>query len=622
MPVPHRDLGPILQKHGFGEIKKIGEGSFGKALLVQQEDGTKRSQRLPEEQVLRWVTQALLALKYIHERHVLHRDLKSGNFFICRSGNLKMGDFGIAKVLSNTLACARTQTLGSIRMIGTPYYLSPEVCQEKPYAWPSDIWAMGCILYELCALKVPFDAPNISTLVQRICRGPTPTLPSSYSDFLRQLCTEMLHRTLVSRRERRFVFPCSDSVDANVVRNQTQRPSAEAILQRPPMQAMVKFMLEEAQAAQEGRMSSGSQKMHELPPPPPPVAPSVTGPYAEFAGSYRKGDLIEYHSSTHKEWLPAQIIDADQDGRIVIDLKPGTWIARATQALQVRPRRSSPPPPPPVAPPMRQKSPMRQMSPRRQRSPSVGRARDFGLPMCLGVDAIGVADGCFNVGCLRREASPWHRAGSREVSPRRQREPSPSIGSPYLEQAPPFGRPSRAVNAAGEAYARLTGCVGQAKKFTRMFSDTGNPFSSVEVAPYDTAIVVDWDKDAQLVDGDLDVIVNNVRNKGKGEGIRYYERQASGEYLELTDTNPFKGIYCTDFSTPEVVDWDGDGHLDLIASAGSIGDALAGGSIRFFKRQSDGSLVEQKGYANPFSGIKGELAFGIQLSAGDWDAAV
>lgn len=478
MPVPHRDLGPILQKHGFGEIKKIGEGSFGKALLVQAEDGTKlvckavdvsaassketqdalkesrllaalkhpyivryrhslhehgwlcifmdyceggdlskviesakrRGQRLPEEQVLRWITQALLALKYIHERHVLHRDLKSGNFFICRSGNLKMGDFGIAKVLSNTLACARTQ-------IGTPYYLSPEVCQEKPYAWPSDIWAMGCILYELCALKVPFDAPNISTLVQRICRGPTPSLPTAYSDFLRQLCTEMLHR------------------------NQSQRPSAESILQRPPMQAMVKHMLEEAQAAQEGRDRTGSDSQRQeatLPPPPPPVVPSVSGPYAEFAGSYRKGDLIEYHSSTHKEWLPAQIIDADQDGRIVIDLKPGTWIARATKAIQVRPRRSSPAPsaPPPQVPPMRQRSPMRQMSPRRQRSPSVGRARDF-------------------AGLGLREPSPWHRAGSREASPRRHREPSPIVGSPYLEQAPPFGRPSRAVNAAGAAIAGL-----------------------------------------------------------------------------------------------------------------------------------------------------------------------
>ncbi|OLP85947.1 Serine/threonine-protein kinase Nek1 [Symbiodinium microadriaticum] len=293
MPLAHRDFSSVLTKHGFAEIKKIGEGSFGKALLVQTEDGTKlvckavdvssassketqdavkesrllaalkhpyivryrhsfiengwlcifmdyceggdlskviesakrRGQRLPEDQILRWITQALLALKYIHEKHVLHRDLKSGNFFISSSGNLKMGDFGIAKVLSSTLACARTQ-------IGTPYYLSPEVCQEKPYTWPSDIWAMGCILYELCALKVPFDAPNISALVQRICRGPTPTLPTS-SDFLRQLCNaEMLQR------------------------NPGHRPSAEAILQRPPMQAMVKHMLEEAPPPRELRLSS------------------------------------------------------------------------------------------------------------------------------------------------------------------------------------------------------------------------------------------------------------------------------------------------------------------------------------------------------------------------------
>ncbi|CAJ1397436.1 unnamed protein product [Effrenium voratum] len=472
MPVPHRDLGPLLGKHGFGEVKKIGEGSFGKALLVQAEDGAKlvckavdvsaassketqdaikesrllaalkhpyivryrhsfheqgwlcifmdyceggdlskiiesakrRSQRLPEEQVLRWITQALLALKYIHEKHVLHRDLKSGNFFISSSGNLKMGDFGIAKVLSSTLACARTQ-------IGTPYYLSPEVCQEKPYAWPSDIWAMGCILYELCALKVPFDAPNISTLVQRICRGPTPALPSSYSDFLRQLNTEMLSR------------------------NPAHRPSAETILQRPPMQAMVKHMLEEAQAAQEGRdrMSSG-HKTHDtpLPPPPPPApAPGVSGPYADFAGTYRKGDFIEYHSSTHKEWLPAQIIDADQEGRIVIDLKPGTWIARAAQAMQVRPRRTSPPVPAPAV------APMRQRSPRRQRSPSVGRpAREF---------------------AILREPSPWHRpGGSREPSPRRHREPSPLAGgSPHPEPSAPFGRPSRSVNAAGAVIAGL-----------------------------------------------------------------------------------------------------------------------------------------------------------------------
>lgn len=249
---------------------------------------------------------------------------------------------------------------------------------------------------------------------------------------------EIIHRERVGNSS-----PSLDSstVGLRAAGNQSQRPSAESILQRPPMQAMVKHMLEEAQAAQEGRDRTGSDSQRQeatLPPPPPPVVPSVSGPYAEFAGSYRKGDLIEYHSSTHKEWLPAQIIDADQDGRIVIDLKPGTWIARATQAIQVRPRRSSPAPsaPPPQVPPMRQRSPMRQMSPRRQRSPSVGRARDF-------------------AGLGLREPSPWHRAGSREASPRRHREPSPIVGSPYLEQAPPFGRPSRAVNAAGAAIAGL-----------------------------------------------------------------------------------------------------------------------------------------------------------------------
>mmetsp|Transcript_27387 Transcript_27387/g.63800 ORF Transcript_27387/g.63800 Transcript_27387/m.63800 type:complete len:475 (+) Transcript_27387:60-1484(+) len=474
MPLAHRDFSSVLTKHGFTELKKIGEGSFGKALLVQTEDGTKlvckavdvssaspketqdavkesrllaalkhpyivryrhsfietgwlcifmdyceggdlskviesakrRGQRLPEDQILRWITQALLALKYIHEKHVLHRDLKSGNFFISSSGNLKMGDFGIAKVLSSTLACARTQ-------IGTPYYLSPEVCQEKPYTWPSDIWAMGCILYELCALKVPFDAPNISALVQRICRGPTPTLPTS-SEFLRQLCGEMLQR------------------------NPQHRPSAEAILQRPPMQSMVKHMLEEAQAAQEGREASGSgqHRTHEmLVAPVRSSTPGVSGPYADAAGNYRKGDLIEYHSSTHREWLPAQVIDADQEGRIVIDLKPGTWIARGTQATSVRPRRTSPGPgerPAPLPPP-----------PHRQRSPSVGR----GGPL--------------------REASPWHpqRGGSQEPSPRRRLGSEaaapfvPGSNAAHYEPSVPgsfaFGRPGRRVNAAGAAIAGL-----------------------------------------------------------------------------------------------------------------------------------------------------------------------
>lgn len=174
--------------------------------------------RIAEPQILRWMTQALLALKYIHDKHVLHRDLKSGNFFLSKAGNLKMGDFGIAKVLSSTQAIARTA-------IGTPYYLSPEVCQEKPYAWPADIWAMGVILYELCALKLPFDGgSNMVVLVQSIIRGTAPPLPEEYSTFIRGLCTEMLNKV------------------------PAKRPTAGAILSRGPLQSIVQSFFEEARA--------------------------------------------------------------------------------------------------------------------------------------------------------------------------------------------------------------------------------------------------------------------------------------------------------------------------------------------------------------------------------------
>lgn len=495
MAIPHRDVGGILKKHGYAELKKIGEGSFGKAILVQADDASKlvcklvdvsqasaketqdavkegrllaafkhpyvvryresfidcgwlcivmdyceggdltkqietakkRRQSIPEDQVLRWMCQALLAIKYIHDKHVLHRDLKSGNFFLSKSGNLKMGDFGIAKVLSCTAACAKTQ-------IGTPYYLSPEVCQEKPYTWPSDIWAMGCILYELCALKVPFDAPNISGLVQKICRGPTPILPAGYSDFTKQLCGDMLNRSANSR------------------------PSAESILQRPQMQAVVKQMLEQAQAAQDGQPSStgasdGLERPVESQPRAPAnvVAPAFAGagPYSLDSGGYRKNDLVEYYSNTHNDWLPATVLNTDSDGRIIIDLKPNTWIPREAQAQQVRPRRRN-------SGNQGQVAPRACPSPLRQRSPSVSRV-DSG-----------------------RNSSPWLGAadGYRAPSPgyRRNREPSPFGAGGAPAAGSRAGTPSRSstpnrvASPRGGAYVPRydPGCA-------RPAADQGNP---------------------------------------------------------------------------------------------------------------------------------------------------
>lgn len=177
----------------------------------------KAGQVFPEAQVMRWFTQASLALKHIHEKHVLHRDLKSQNLFLTGCGRLRIGDFGIAKVLDSTAAFAKTT-------IGTPYYLSPEICQEKPYSWSSDVWAMGCILFEMAALRVPFDAPNIRALVTKITRGPTPALPSRFSTELQRLCGDLLQR------------------------EEKKRPSSSDVLRYPIVQIEIRSMLKDEQA--------------------------------------------------------------------------------------------------------------------------------------------------------------------------------------------------------------------------------------------------------------------------------------------------------------------------------------------------------------------------------------
>lgn len=518
----HR-IGGLLKKHGYAEVKKIGEGSFGQAILVEQEndksklvckmvdlshasgketqDALKESRLLsslrhpyvvryresffedgwlcilmdfceggdltakiesskkgriviPEEQILRWLTQALLALKYIHDKHVLHRDLKSSNFFITKSGNLKVGDFGIAKVLSCTAACAKTQ-------IGTPYYLSPEVCQEKPYSWGSDIWAMGCVLFELCALRVPFDAPNLSSLVQKICRGPTPTIPSTYSEGVRQLCTEMLQR------------------------NPDRRPSAGDILQKPLIQAVVRKLLDEAQQEEGSKASQNLDGKIDRPLEQPQQngvrAPSPRqsngvdvseNPYRETAGSFKRGDRVEYYSETHKEWLPATVTANDAEGRICIDLKPNSWLSLDIQATRVRPRAPQQPPSVGrhpmhgggVATPMRHNSPSwRSPSPAGMRAGTPGRHRDHS-PGFPGPPSRG--------GTPMRRASREHSAGPpglphsrggtpvRSASPRgpwvhRNNEPSPAAaGGAGTPQISPGARPPgiplpRAPNSPG-----------------------------------------------------------------------------------------------------------------------------------------------------------------------------
>eukprot|EP00742_Colponemidia_sp_Colp-10_P007604 GILJ01008196.1.p1 GENE.GILJ01008196.1~~GILJ01008196.1.p1 ORF type:complete len:643 (-),score=109.38 GILJ01008196.1:299-2227(-) len=141
----------------------------------------------PEPQILDWFVQICLAMKHVHDRKVLHRDLKTQNIFLTSSNMIKLGDFGISRVLEQTKDFART-------LVGTPYYLSPEIIEEKPYSFKSDTWSLGIVLYEMATLKHPFDATSLHFLALKIVRGVYPPIPAHYSPQLRNLIDLMLSK--------------------------------------------------------------------------------------------------------------------------------------------------------------------------------------------------------------------------------------------------------------------------------------------------------------------------------------------------------------------------------------------------------------------------------------------
>ncbi|EGG23873.1 putative protein serine/threonine kinase [Cavenderia fasciculata] len=149
---------------------------------------TIKKQHFTEAEILRFFSQLCLAVQFLHQKNILHRDLKTQNIFLSivnGKSRVKLGDMGIAKILSADTQFART-------VIGTPYYLSPEVCQDIGYDTKSDVWSLGCCLYELATLKHAFDAGSLPALVLKILKGNYPPIASFYSNDLRQLVSSML----------------------------------------------------------------------------------------------------------------------------------------------------------------------------------------------------------------------------------------------------------------------------------------------------------------------------------------------------------------------------------------------------------------------------------------------
>uniref|UniRef100_A0A673BJH9 non-specific serine/threonine protein kinase n=2 Tax=Sphaeramia orbicularis TaxID=375764 RepID=A0A673BJH9_9TELE len=189
-----------------------------------------------EEVVIWYLYQIASAVAHIHKAGILHRDIKTLNIFLTKTDLIKLGDYGLAKKLDSEFSMAET-------CVGTPYYMSPELCQGAKYNFKSDIWAMGCVLFEVLTLTRTFDATNPLNLCVKIVQGNWTMEVNSdvYSSALIKLVYECLDQDPVKRPtadqilDQPFISCCRQELEERVVllNSAMKKPKLSTVSETP-----------------------------------------------------------------------------------------------------------------------------------------------------------------------------------------------------------------------------------------------------------------------------------------------------------------------------------------------------------------------------------------------------
>ena len=189
------------------------EYADGGDLMNQITKAINNREIIPELKIINWFIEICEAIKYIHNKNILHRDLKELNIFLTSNNNIKLGDFGLAKQLNANNNVAFT-------MVGTIIYESPEILNGRPYDKKSDIWSLGVILYHLLTLKHPFMGMSQVQIINNITHGIYPLINSNfYSKDIINLCYSILRVNPFERPGIDLILNQLDRIKNNINNN-------------------------------------------------------------------------------------------------------------------------------------------------------------------------------------------------------------------------------------------------------------------------------------------------------------------------------------------------------------------------------------------------------------------